>query len=87
MPLPRIPQENGIQGAEMCIWRMKYFLLFPSVAAERGGMESGIRFTDRSSYVGFAPDIARKRRKGIRPIFRCIDVIRKVFFPVPEFIF
>ena len=87
MPLPRIPQENGIQGAEMCIWRMKYFLLFSSVAAERGGMESGNRFTDRSSYVGFAPDIAGKRRKGIRPIFRCIDLIRKVFFPVPEVIF
>lgn len=87
MPLSRIPQENGIQGGEMCIWRMKYFLLFSSIAAERGGMESGIWFTDRSSYVGFAPDIVGKRRKGIRPIFWCIDVIRKVFFPVPEFIF
>ena len=87
MPLPCIPQENGIQGGEMCIWRMKYFLLFSSIAAERGGMESGIRFTDRSSYVSFAPDIAGKRRKGTGPIFRYIDVIRKVLFPVLEFIF
>ena len=45
MPLPRIPQENGIQGVEMCIWRMKYFLLqgfHAGAAADGDGRLHGV---------------------------------------------